>query len=391
MRMIIFIDLTGFYVTAFRRQAPSFLGQALAVVKDGIVLDASVEAAEWNVFRGIPRALALRRCPGLTCLEHDPDVYEPLFVQLWAVFAEMTPLVEPVDFHAGFLDLTGCIPRSTQIEKAINTALWRVQFETGLKGEWGGGRDKWIARLACGANHWIAPEDESAFLEHVPLVRLPADEDLCERMARYGILRVQDLLRTPQSFLQSHLQLSRKDLLPLLYRDASPVRALFPPPVLKTAAHLQWDDDEELLRTLHGIAEDAARILRECRRQSGRLRILLRARRGELLREVKLTRPVREARILELILQRILLEEHIPDLRYIELELASLSPAPQLQGALWQDIFRQDARGERIEAARHALEKKFGFQTVQNGRDYARRIPPRFAQMIYARRGITLP
>ena len=273
----------------------------------------------------------------------------------------------------------------------MHAALWKLQFDTGVEGSWGGGKDKWMARLAAARSQWIAPETEGDFLKRISIQKLGLDAALCERLQRYGIVSVGSLFRTPRVFLQSHLQLTAKELQPLFYRDASPVRALFPPSPLSAEASLLWADDEDMARAIRDVSEHAEHQLHECHQQSGQLRLLFSMRGGPLTFVVKLAKPVQRADILESILWRMITDEKLREIRRITLMLERLSPAPQLQGDLWQDPYRDNRAQERIETARQTLDRKYGHQTVQSGRDLAMQMPPRFAQLIYARRGIYLP
>jgi len=390
VRYIVFINFNEFYVHAIRQDEPALLHAPLAVIKNTVVLDVSAEASHWGVCAGNTRTLACRRCPDLVCIEHNPDLCADLFFRAWSTFSRLTPQVEPMDLHVGFLDLTGCFGQA-KLEDILTAELWRLRFETGLESTWGGGQDKWLAHLACGRNEWIPPQSESAFLNRVSIRKLALDGDLCERLERYGINSVGSLFRTPRTFLQSHLQLTGKDLQPLFRREASDVRALFPPPVVKAEVSLQWADDEEIARSIGDLAEDAARQLAECHQQSGFLRVTFRSRTGEQCCTLKLAKPARKAATFETILQRMLSEHHPRDLRRITLILDNLSPAPQTQGDLWQNTSQKTATEERFENARQVLDKKYGHQTVQSGSDYASQTPPRFAQLIYARRGTFLP
>jgi len=389
MHIIIFIKLQGFYRIAFRHAEAGLSEAPLAIFKDGSVLDLSPEATRWGVAEGNSKSLARHRCPGLVCVEHNPDLCAELFTRVWSEFARLTPQVEPVDFHQGFLDLTGCLPRNASVEDVVNASLLRLRFETGVEGVWGGGQNKWIAKLASGKG-WVSPFDENDFLNHVSIQRLGLDESLCERLQRYGILSVENLFKTPRAFLQSHLQLTSKELQPLFQKDTSPVRALFPPPVLYAETDPLWDHDGVIEQAIHALSEEAAQKLLECRQQCGFLRVTLRTTSREQVHSIKLAKPIRRADTFESALSRLITEDQTRNLRRISLSLENLSFAPQSQGALWQNSSR-DRLIEQIEKARSILDKKYGHLTIQSGRDFVRQAPPRFAQLIYARRGIYLP
>jgi hypothetical protein len=411
MRQIVFVRFPGFYV-ASERPPESSSDEPLAVFRNGLVLDFSEEAVQWHLKAGISKRLARQRCPGLICVDHNPDHCRDLFEKLWNVFAALTPLVEPVDFHAGYLDLTGCIPKGKTVDSVMRSALMQIWFDSHLKAEWGGGRDRWLAHLAAGENHWLKLEDENAFLVRADVHRLGLDFDLCEKIQRYGILSVADLLAVPDTFFQTHLQIPEREILPFLQRGLSEVQALFPPSSIEVAIDVEGIYEEDLNRAMQLAAEKAESELASRNQQASEIEFVLHdtppspplkragksdfpsiyggARGGNYVK-VKPSRPVQTSSAIETLLREFVLSSHARHVRSIRLILSGLLPAASTQTELWQKLSPNIERSEKIARARQSLERKYGNRTLLSGSDYSQTVTPRFAQLIYARRGLYLP
>jgi hypothetical protein len=412
MRLIVFLHLQQFYVSAARSLNLLPPEASAAVFRRDLVLDMSREARDSDVVPGISRKLARKRCPDLHCLEEDPDVSASLYNRVWNIFASRTPQVEPTDFHKGYLDLTGCIPRISSLAEVMEDARLQLRFDFGVESCWGGGQDKWIAHLARGENRFVLPEEEASFLEHVAVKRLGFSDDFRERLQRFGITTVSEILSVPSSFFQSHLQLAAGELQPYLERLKGDVKALFPPPDISATADLLWGDNAELSEALRVLAETAAAELREKHMQAGRLSFIC----GTQTLEHKFAKPLHDRATLEDLLRRFIIEQHLmppplhkeakehksdPPLftrgqggakRRLRIELSALTPYAEEQTELWRDrVHGASDKADRITKARQHLDRKFGYQTIQSGSDYSRRYPPRFAQLIFERRGIYIP
>jgi len=391
MRLVVYVTFKFFYVAVARQHDPDLQDVPLAVLKDNRVLDASQEAEKWDVHPGISCRLAQQRCPDLVCVDFNPDQCRTLYDDAWQVFAETTPLVEPVEFHAGFLDLTGCVRAGKTVAELMQERLTEVFCKTDLRGTWGGGQDKWLARLSCGEDRWIAPTDEEAFLARVSIRRLGVSSDFCEKLQRYGVRSVGELMKVPRSFFQIHLG-SPAGAWPLLLQRGGPsVKALFPPPVVQARKHLHWGDDMEILRAIGYLSEEVARELERCHQQAGRFRVVFCCSGGETTLEMKPTRPLGSAETLERFIRRLVGEKRPERPHEIRVILEDLTPLPQPQIDLWRNKTPLREKRIPIEKSREILERKYGFQIVQSGVDYAKTVPPRFAQLIYARRGMHLP
>jgi DNA polymerase-4 len=134
-RKIIHIDMDAFYASVEQRDDPSLRGKPVAVGgsrERGVVAAASYEARRFGVRSAMPSLVAKRKCPELIFVKPRFDVYRAISQQIRAVFADYTPIIEPLSLDEAYLDVTENIPEiatATEIAEAIRA---RIRDETGL-------------------------------------------------------------------------------------------------------------------------------------------------------------------------------------------------------------------------------------------------------------------
>lgn len=102
--------MDAFFVEVERRRRPELRGRAVVVGGAGprsVVASASYEARSRGVHSAMPIAQARRLCPHAVVVPPDHEAYGSASEEVFAVFAEFTPLVEGVSVDEAFLDLSG--------------------------------------------------------------------------------------------------------------------------------------------------------------------------------------------------------------------------------------------------------------------------------------------
>ncbi|GAB2477188.1 DNA polymerase IV [Hymenobacter qilianensis] len=150
-RKIIHLDMDAFYASVEQLDNPALRGRPVAVGgsrQRGVVAAASYEAREFGVRSAMASSVALRKCPDLVFVKPRFDVYKAVSRQIRAIFAEYTPLIEPVSLDEAYLDVTQNlkhIASATQVAQQIRGA---ILAETQLTASAGISYNKFLAKLA---------------------------------------------------------------------------------------------------------------------------------------------------------------------------------------------------------------------------------------------------
>ena len=212
-RKIIHVDMDAFFASVEQRDDPALRGRPVAVGgsrERGVVAAASYEARVFGVRSAMPSVTARRKCPDLVFVKPRFEVYKAVSLQIRAVFAEHTPIIEPLSLDEAYLDVTENlqgIALATDIAKAIRA---RIREATGLTASAGVSYNKFLAKLASDQRKpdglfVIPPNRGAAFVEGLPIGRFhgvgPATE---ARMLRLGIATGADLRGRSLPFLQQY-------------------------------------------------------------------------------------------------------------------------------------------------------------------------------------------
>jgi DNA polymerase-4 len=213
MRKIIHVDMDAFYASVEQRDNPQLRGLPLAVggsAARGVVAAASYEARAFGVHSAMPSVTAKRKCPGLIFVPPRFDVYKAVSGQIREIFAEYTPLIEPLSLDEAYLDVTENLKGmeiATEIALEIRAKIKQI---TGLNASAGISYNKFLAKMASDLNKpngqaVITPKKGPGFVEGLPVKKFhgvgPAT---AERMRKYGIETGLDLKSKSLIFLQEH-------------------------------------------------------------------------------------------------------------------------------------------------------------------------------------------
>jgi DNA polymerase-4 len=178
MRRILHIDMDAFYASVEQRDDPLLRGQPVVVggpaASRGVVAAASYEARKFGVRSAMPMAHAVRLCPHLVIVRPEFKKYRAVSSQVFAIYREVTPLVEPLSLDEAYLDVTDnawALPLGRTVAERLKA---RIRDETGLTASAGVAPNKFLAKIASG---WqkpdgltvIAPERVERFLQGLPI------------------------------------------------------------------------------------------------------------------------------------------------------------------------------------------------------------------------------
>lgn len=210
MRKIIHVDMDAFYASVEQRDDPTLRGKPVAVggaAARGVVAAASYEARKFGVHSAMPSVTAARKCPDLIFVRPRFEVYKAVSQQIREIFAEYTPLIEPLSLDEAYLDVTENLknmPIATEIALEIRQ---KIKAATGLNASAGISYNKFLAKMASDLNKpngqaVITPRNGPAFVQKLPVKKFhgvgPATAD---KMHRLGIHTGADLMEKSLAFL----------------------------------------------------------------------------------------------------------------------------------------------------------------------------------------------
>ncbi|HYI63297.1 MAG TPA: DNA polymerase IV [Allosphingosinicella sp.] len=209
VRKIIHVDMDAFYASVEQRDNPELRGRPVAVGGGvrGVVAAASYEARRFGIHSAMPSVTAKRRCPDLVFVRPRFDAYRAVSEQIRAIFAEHTPLIEPLSLDEAYLDVTRDllgIGVATIIAEQIRA---RIRAQTGLTASAGVSYNKFIAKLASDQNKpdglcVVPPGRGEAFVAGLPVKRFHGiGPKTAAKMARLGIVTGADLRAQSLAFL----------------------------------------------------------------------------------------------------------------------------------------------------------------------------------------------
>lgn len=203
IRRILHIDMDAFYASVEQRDNPSLRGKPVAVGGDptqrGVVAAASYEARTFGVRSAIPMSRAVRLCPSLVIVRPDFQKYRAISQQIFAIYREVTPLVEPLSLDEAYLDVTENAwnePLGVNVARRLKE---RIKETTNLTASAGVAPNKFLAKIGSG---WkkpdgltvIAPERIETFLHGLPVDALwGVGPVTAERLRKHGIEKLTDV------------------------------------------------------------------------------------------------------------------------------------------------------------------------------------------------------
>ena len=227
------VDMDAFYALASLLSRPELKGTPVIIGggNRGVVLSATYEARAFGVASAMPIARARRLCPQATVVAPDHARYERISQAVMAVFASVTPIVEPLSLDEAFLDVSGARRRLGSPRQIAQRIRDTIADEQGITCSVGVASTKFIAKLASGLAKpdglLVVPAAEVVgFLHQLPVGALwGVGERTEEALQRLGLRTVADIAHTPVDTLRRALGDSAGPALHALAwgRDTRPV------------------------------------------------------------------------------------------------------------------------------------------------------------------------
>jgi DNA polymerase-4 len=211
---ILHVDMDAFYASASLLSRPELKGTPVIIGgggNRGVVLSATYEARAFGVAAAMPISRARRLCPQAAVVAPDYARYERISHAVMAVFASVTPIVEPLSMDEAFLDVSGARRRLGTPRQIAQQIRDTISDEQGITCSVGVASTKFIAKLASGLAKpdglLVVPEAEVVgFLHQLPVGALWGVGDRTEEaLQRLGLRTVGDIAHTPVDTLRRAL------------------------------------------------------------------------------------------------------------------------------------------------------------------------------------------
>jgi len=212
-RSIIHVDMDAFFASVEVLDNPELAGLPVVVGGTpegrGVVAAASYEVRRFGVHSAMSAARARRLCPRAVFLPPRPERYAEVSRAVFGVFADYTPLVEPLSIDEAFLDVSGCRRLHGSAVSIGHVIKNRIAAEVGLTASVGIAANKFLAKLASDLEKpdgfvVIAPDEAPALLRGLPIERMwGVGKAAARQLHLHGVRTIGDMLVIPETVLSA--------------------------------------------------------------------------------------------------------------------------------------------------------------------------------------------
>jgi len=209
-RSILHVDMDAFFASVEQLDDPSLRGRPVLVGYDGprgVVAAASYQARAFGCHSAQPMATAKRLCPHAAIVPVRHARYREASQQVFEVFNQFTPRIEPLSIDEAFLDVTGSLRLLGPAEQIAADLKSRVRAATGLTASVGVAPNKFLAKLAsdmCKPDGLavVRSDDADALLAPMPVGKIfGIGPKTAERLRTIGVRTIGELRRLPGDVL----------------------------------------------------------------------------------------------------------------------------------------------------------------------------------------------
>jgi DNA polymerase-4 len=214
LRKIIHVDMDAFFASVEQRDNPALRGKPVVVGGDphgrGVVSTCSYEARRFGVHSAMPAAAARRLCPAAIFLRPRFRVYEEISSTIRSILRGYTAKVEPVSLDEAYLDVTENRLRVDDPAALASLIKQHILGATRLTASAGVAPNLFLAKVASDFDKpdgltVIAPREVTAFLENLPLRKIPGVGPVTEKkLLSLGWKTCGELAAVPPAVLKRH-------------------------------------------------------------------------------------------------------------------------------------------------------------------------------------------
>ena len=381
IRAILHVDMDAFFASVEQHDRPELAGKPVVVGHAGprgVVAAASYEVRRFGVRSAMPMSTALRLCPAAICIPPRMTRYRDVSRQVFAVFHEITPLVQGLSLDEAFLDVTGSIELLGTPPAIARRIKDEIRSRTGLTASVGVATNKLVAKIASDLEKpdgltVVPAERVREVLDPLSVRRLPGlGRKLGEKVEAAGLRTLGQLRGAPDALLWQ-----------LFGRNASRMReraaGVDERPVLTDLEEKSLSAEDTFARDLQDpraldthlcrLAQTACQRLRRKGLMTARIGVKIRChdfttftRQQAIAPPTQAERAIRD--VARDLLRRWLTEHRGAKLRLLGVVLGGLSPARQM------GLFETAEHGgdeARLDSALEQVRARFGDAALRRG------------------------
>ncbi|MCH7602661.1 MAG: DNA polymerase IV [Planctomycetes bacterium] len=273
-RFILHVDMDAFFAAVEQRDNPDLQGKPVLIGHDGprgVVATASYEARKFGCHSAQPMSIARRNCPQAIIVRPHGLRYREASDEVFAIFDEFTPVIEPLSIDEAFLDVTGSLRLLGSAIEIATKIKHRIREKTRLTASVGVAPNKFLAKIASDLEKpdgltVIEPDQVDDFLARLPIGKIPGVGPVAQkRFHGLGIRVIRDVRQLDRDELDREFGSSAQR-----YWDLA--RGIDERPVVsdgeaKSISHEQTfgidvDQADEIRRVMLDQTEQVARRLR---------------------------------------------------------------------------------------------------------------------------------
>jgi DNA polymerase-4 len=382
--LIIHVDMDAFYASVEERENPALIGKPVIVGGTaegrGVVAAANYEARKYGVHSAMSSARARRLCPQAIVIRPRMSLYAQVSHEIRDIFAQYTPIIEPLSLDEAFLDVRGSIALFGSALAIGQRIKKQIRDELRLVASIGIAPNKFLAKIASDLQKpdalvVVDPNRVQEFLDPLPVSRLwGVGKVTVESFTRLGIRTIAQLRKLMQQELHDLLGASGDHFWQLAH--GLDERSVVPDREAKSISHETTfaediADDEELRDWLAELVDQVARRLRAHDLKGRTIEIKIRhsdfqtVTRSSTLREAtNITSELWQAAA-ELYQQKI--ASRHPPLRLLGFGVHGIgeATAPRQQGLFGEE---DRSRQRQIDQVADQIVEKFGRKSLRRGR-----------------------
>lgn len=167
------VDMDAFFAAIEQLDNPELRGKPVIVGAPGnargVVSTCSYEAREFGVHSAMPSRQAYKLCPDGIFVPVRGSRYGEVSGQVFDIFEQYTPFIEPLSIDEAFLDITGSMHLFGGDVATAEAIKQQIKDDLHLTGSVGVAKNKYLAKIASDMNKpdgiTIVPRDDDAIVE----------------------------------------------------------------------------------------------------------------------------------------------------------------------------------------------------------------------------------